>query len=642
MQIKTSIKRMVKNILLKITAHRKLNEVILKVLKKLYKYINKAILILSITNYEKNKNKCLITVEREDKNNLINKLLKYDIISFDIFDTLILRSIANPKDLFELMGLQHNVQLFKRVRIESERDARKSSTNIDHDVNIDDIYNLIEKRSGIAKQEGINLGIALEKKCCFANPYMYDIFKILKENGKKIIVTSDMYLDKSTIIEILNNCGYDPDYIFISNNEGRMKEKGGLQKLIDEKFKNLSKIHIGDNYKSDIEESKKVGWDTYYYKNVHDIYSEYRIKGMSTLGGSFYNGILEDYLYNGNWNKNKFFTFGFKYLGILICAYCEWLNETADKNNATKILFPSRDMYIVQQVYNKFFRKYDNEYVQISRMASIYMDFNKSTEMLLNYLKDYLKVEQKYKVKEVLYKIGLICITEFLSEVKIDEDEKFDIEQFNKLKILIYSKKDIVEKYYNEHKKAALHYFSNCVDGHDNVLFADTNGRCTSLLGITHLLNDNGINTKVIGSFLYSVSDRGYVEAKFSNDSLNVFLFSCIYNINFFAKFRKYAIQRTEILEALFSAPKGTLKTYSFDNNGNVKFEYTVENMDKQYLNDILAGVLLFAELYKKYNDPQLYHLLPIDAWLPIDTVLENDEIIKMFKDLKINMELGA
>ena len=99
---------MVKNILLKITAHRKLNEVILKVLKKLYKYINKAILILSITNYEKNKNKCLITVEREDKNNLINKLLKYDIISFDIFDTLILRSIANPKDLFELMGLQHN------------------------------------------------------------------------------------------------------------------------------------------------------------------------------------------------------------------------------------------------------------------------------------------------------------------------------------------------------------------------------------------------------------------------------------------------------------------------------------------------------------------------------------------------------
>ena len=37
------------------------------------------------------------------KQALINQLMKYDVISFDVFDTLITRTIFDPDDIFKIM-----------------------------------------------------------------------------------------------------------------------------------------------------------------------------------------------------------------------------------------------------------------------------------------------------------------------------------------------------------------------------------------------------------------------------------------------------------------------------------------------------------------------------------------------------------
>ena len=47
--------------------------------------------------------KCFINIFSTPIFNLENKLLNYDVISFDIFDTLIKRDIKEPTDVFELI-----------------------------------------------------------------------------------------------------------------------------------------------------------------------------------------------------------------------------------------------------------------------------------------------------------------------------------------------------------------------------------------------------------------------------------------------------------------------------------------------------------------------------------------------------------
>ena len=54
----------------------------------------------------------------------IEKLSQYETISFDIFDTLIFRPFAEPGDLFYFVGEKLGYMNFRRIRMETEGEAR--------------------------------------------------------------------------------------------------------------------------------------------------------------------------------------------------------------------------------------------------------------------------------------------------------------------------------------------------------------------------------------------------------------------------------------------------------------------------------------------------------------------------------------
>ena len=54
----------------------------------------------------------------------VEALAKYDVISFDVFDTLVLRPFSDPTDLFYVLGNELNYMDFQRIRIEMEWKAR--------------------------------------------------------------------------------------------------------------------------------------------------------------------------------------------------------------------------------------------------------------------------------------------------------------------------------------------------------------------------------------------------------------------------------------------------------------------------------------------------------------------------------------
>ena len=132
-------------------------------------------------------------------------LMQYDVISFDIFDTLIFRPFSEPTDLFFFLGEKTGILDFKRLRMQAEAEARtqKYKEEKHYEIKLSDIWSRLENEIGVTKEQGMQMEQALEMEFCYANPFMQQVFTQLREHGKRLVITSDMYLSKAFISELL-------------------------------------------------------------------------------------------------------------------------------------------------------------------------------------------------------------------------------------------------------------------------------------------------------------------------------------------------------------------------------------------------------------------------------------------------------
>lgn len=305
-------------------------------------------------------------IKRENADELIKRFSEYDIISFDIFDTLIFRPLNAPTDLFEIMAEELCIPDFKEIRRNAEKVAREKSDKPLREIDIDDIYNEISlpDKDGIMARE-----ISLEKTFCYANPYMYKVYNGLIKNGKKIIAVSDMYLKSETLKNILESCGYGGiSEIFVSCELHNNKGKGGLQRLVQKRLGKKRYIHIGDNYASDYKASKSAGWDAYYYKNINEPGKKYRPDTSESLALSVYSGIISAGLYSGG-ASDRCYEHGFIYGGFQVYAFCTALYEFIKEKGTEKILFLSKSGDIICKAFNILYNDIDFLYLQLPENA---------------------------------------------------------------------------------------------------------------------------------------------------------------------------------------------------------------------------------------------------------------------------------
>ena len=340
---------------------------------------------------------------------LARKLLKYDVISFDIFDTLIFRPFEVPSDLFYIIGSKLQIANFKDIRVSKEREARDITENPNREVNIFDIYELLSKAILINKEEAIKLEFETEKNFCFANPYMKQVFNILKQNNKKVIATSDMYWPKEYMIKLLEACGYTGfDEIFVSCDCLCAKRQGKLQSYIKGNFyKNEKFIHIGDNFQNDVLDTRAVGLEAIHYPNVNAIGKKYRPADMSAISGSIYKGLVNAYIHNGLMKKDKYYQHGFIVGGFLTYGFCQHIEKYALTNNIDKILFVTRDGDIIHKVYKKYFGQIKHNMIFASRNALAKLCFGIYTEDYIVTSLLAIAIEGKSKTIDILKKLDL-------------------------------------------------------------------------------------------------------------------------------------------------------------------------------------------------------------------------------------------
>ena len=429
------------------------------------------------------------------------------IVSFDIFDTLVLRPFWSPIDLFTFLNKEFrelsNIETgmdFSKIRVEAERSARTKLCNKPNiqDITLDQIYEEIKNITKIDEEIIKKLKAKeqeLEIRFCTKRKTAKEIYDLAKYLNKKVICISDMYLPIDTIKKIVEKNGYNLEKIYLSSEIKLTKFTGDIYKyaLDDLKIEGNKIVHIGDNYYSDYEQAKKQKINAMFLPKASDVFLNENITnalGMvftknipmwqDTQNGLNFLGIrVMLALVANKYFDNPYKTFnnqtdfnadpnliGYYALGMHLFGVTNWLIKDLIKENYDNIVFFARDGYWVMKAYEILKKCYidapEEKYLYISRRAIIpitinnRMDFFKLSELIDIY---------KYTPKTILkYIKNILSNLENLEEEcklnDIDCDKKFESKtEFNNYINLIIDKFYDKEKH-TKIKKNLKQYFS--------------------------------------------------------------------------------------------------------------------------------------------------------------------------------------
>lgn len=205
---------------------------------------------------------------------------KSKVVSFDIFDTLLFRhdpstglKLSDPDQMFFLMEQKHEISGFANNRLSCESVLRQltyspDNTSAFREITLDGIYKLMDPK--FAPIQGMEIDWEIEN--IIPNEPMIDAFHKIRQSGKPVVITSDMYLNINTITKMLQNIGIAPtDYakLYLSSHIGKTKSHGKLYPHIqnDLKIKPNELTHIGDSFESDYKNARNANWHALWYNN---------------------------------------------------------------------------------------------------------------------------------------------------------------------------------------------------------------------------------------------------------------------------------------------------------------------------------------------------------------------------------------
>lgn len=342
-----------------------------------------------------------------------NKLATYDYVSFDIWDTLIFRTVSIPREQQLMVPLianntyHLNIDNYYQLRIEAEGIARSSCKG---DVTLEMIYSYLPYPKDI-KHKVMEIEIGIEVDNCVCNPPMVELAKWCVEKHKKVVIITDMYLPRQAINRILKKIGVHYDYLFISSEEGKTKRDGDLYSVALDRLGVLPTqiLHIGDNVINDIERPKEKGILSIERLLPTDV-SNTTICGYipnkpQTLQLNHFRSFLRKSSLGDIITPE--FRLGYAVLGPLLYNFCWWLHKKKEELLIEKLLFVAREGFLIKQCYDAIFplEKSSTEYIRLNKNLLRLPSITRQT-----FVDDFITsipVQQVISWKEVILHIGI-------------------------------------------------------------------------------------------------------------------------------------------------------------------------------------------------------------------------------------------
>ncbi|HFU3862931.1 TPA: HAD-IA family hydrolase [Streptococcus suis] len=515
----------------------------------------------------------LNTASSIDVASIINQIEKYDIVSFDIFDTLLKRNVKKPTDVFEYIEKKNNKIGFCEQRIAAEKRARTKKNGVE--VMLSDIY--AEMPYDFSSEE-----LEAEGELLIANDWLLPVYKHALKS-KRVIITSDMYLPEEFICQILEREGLGGyDKLYLSSSVGKTKYSGELFELIiGELGKENRLIHVGDSYRSDFEVPKKHGVDAIYIPRKIEK-NTFKLKEVGIE-----ENIINSFLNNTSpIGKSKYYRFGYEKFGMFLWGYSKWLHKSVKDSDIKDVYFFSRDGLIMKKAFDALYNDVQTHYLEVSRRSLrvpiLWMNYE------LPHVINMISPSKLVSLTSIFDGVGLdinnyrslIEKYDFTAETTFDRKELLENKNLNSLYSELGSYIETVSK--KEYELLVKYIEQNHLSGKFAIVDIGWSGGMQRYLIET--LNKLGIDASIKGYYI-GVADyyKRNIEVVPYLD-LDGYLFDFLHDKN--AKDKRSAF--VGLFETLFLEQGGSVKNYRVENenvtanrlpyeyleNGKPTFEY--------------------------------------------------------------------
>ncbi|RKP47245.1 hypothetical protein D7Z26_23340 [Cohnella endophytica] len=297
------------------------------------------------------------------------KIERADVVSFDVFDTLVMRRTLYPQDIFYVMEekiIRSTTEpyAFAKSRIIAERELCAEDRN----PKLNEIYDRLQQKLGLSeamKRDWLELEIKTESEYLIRRENMCGVYQFALSLGKEVYFVSDMYLPEATLRTLLKGLGIyvKPGHLLVSCEYG-VSKGNGLFEILHAKVNSNKIIHIGDNYEADERAARlhKIA-ETFHLqsalKMLEDSYASELLEHTNKLIdrlviGEFIARELNDpFLFNeteGKFRIARNYDMAFSYFAPLVYCFLRWMLRTANEMQLNHILYSARDGYLLEEI----------------------------------------------------------------------------------------------------------------------------------------------------------------------------------------------------------------------------------------------------------------------------------------------------
>ncbi len=345
---------------------------------------------------------------------LVNIADRIEVISTDVFDTLLLRTsrseqsrITEGERLFSGLlaqrGWNMGADLLVETRLQAQRLAFRglSLRGVAGEARLVDIISRQLSMLGLPQflvDERLQIELRVEKGSLFANKRLASVLEAHGHAGTRIIAVSDTTLPTEAVSELISHFHGSElvDHVYSSADQGLTKRDGGLF-LAVAKAENVSLsriLHLGDDLHADVRTPLSKGIAVYH--TPRHVYRRYLrlVNGALTEAGRFARGRARAAKAITPFDEHSV-SFGHRVFGPIVTQFCLLIwtyARDAEANHEPCLLFCARGGVGIREVFERVLAKLDlplgvrRENIMISRLvaarAALLARSNSATEEL--------------------------------------------------------------------------------------------------------------------------------------------------------------------------------------------------------------------------------------------------------------------
>ncbi|MBD5478591.1 MAG: hypothetical protein HDR08_07125 [Lachnospiraceae bacterium] len=333
---------------------------------------------------------------------LKQKIMGAEAVSFDLFDTLLMRRVPTVEDVYEHVNgkLQKKgicIPNFVKRRIAAEKELSRTCTP-----KLSEIYTYILNE--YAGEEPLTAGemAALEYETdAELLTLREDVCRLFRETvqmGKKVSIISDTYYDEKQIRALLKRNGMDKQAELLLSCEAGTGKTKKLYEVYLETIKPTAPgncIHIGDDVVSDILHAEKYGICTCKLHSATELMDAVGGLGLYkdefSVSDTLRAGMFASRIFNSPFQferadkkitVSKAYDIGYLFLAPVITDFVLWFSDIVKKEKIPNIWFSSRDGYLIQKLYKELHPEETTTYFLTSRIAAIRAGVEKEDDIL--------------------------------------------------------------------------------------------------------------------------------------------------------------------------------------------------------------------------------------------------------------------